>query len=134
MSSIRLAQAPGVQGLSGQVQEQHATLTGHMFNKRAVHCLCRLSCHGACEEDKIRTSASSFSSFVDRIGSNSLAKCAALDSKSRWFGLRAKEAVALKVEDINVQGDVPKISVTGEVRGAKNLLEMCTSGSNTLAG
>ena len=36
-----------------------------------------------------------------------------------YFGLGTGKAVALKVEDINVQGDVPKISVGGEVRGAK---------------
>ena len=36
-----------------------------------------------------------------------------------FFGLRTGEAVALKVEDINLSADVPKLCVTGAVKGAK---------------
>ena len=36
-----------------------------------------------------------------------------------FFGLRTGEAVALKVEDVNLSADVPKLCVTGAVKGAK---------------
>ena len=36
-----------------------------------------------------------------------------------FFGLRTGEAVAVKVEDVNLSADVPKLCVTGAVKGAK---------------
>ena len=38
---------------------------------------------------------------------------------ARFFGLRTGEAVAVKVEDVNLSADVPKLCVTGAVKGAK---------------
>ena len=33
---------------------------------------------------------------------------------ARFFGLRTGEAVAVKVEDVNLSADVPKLCVTGQ--------------------
>ena len=36
-----------------------------------------------------------------------------------YFGLRTGEAVALRVEDVSLKSDVPKITVQGDTKGAK---------------
>jgi integrase len=46
-------------------------------------------------------------------------------------GLRCGEALALKREDINLEAMIPKLIITGDSKGAKNLQEMCISGSST---
>jgi integrase len=57
--------------------------------------------------------------WIDWMQQHAGARMAVILSFTGNFGLRCSEALALKVEDIHIRGDVPKITVTGDTPGAR---------------
>lgn len=57
--------------------------------------------------------------WIEWIKEHAGARMAVILSLTGNFGLRCSEALALKVEDVHISGDIPKITVTGHTPGAR---------------
>ena len=64
-------------------------------------------------------SASLWKEWIKFVGAHCGARIAVILALTGNFGLRCGEALALKREDLNVEGDIPRLRVSGEVKGNK---------------
>lgn len=64
-------------------------------------------------------SAGLWGQWLNFLGQTCGARLKVIVAFTGYFGLRTGEAVALKKEDIHIDGDIPKICVKGEVPGSK---------------